>query len=154
MRFVFVTLARGVMGILMLAGVAICFSNVLARYLFGYALFWAEEVMVFLIIWGVFIGVGAAAYERAHLNMDLFSSLFKGSLLAFLNALMVAVLLGSCVFMIVQSWQVVTLFYQGGVTSVSAGVPKWIAQLALPVGFALMAVAVLARLKLYLHGSG
>jgi TRAP-type transport system small permease protein len=153
MRFVFVTLARGVMGILMLAGVAICFSNVVARYLFGYALFWAEEVMVFLIIWGVFIGVGAAAYDRAHLNMDLFSHSFKGNVLAFLNALLVAVLLASCVFMIVQSWQVVTLFYQGGVTSVSAGVPKWISHLALPVGFALMALAVLARLKLYLHGS-
>jgi C4-dicarboxylate transporter DctQ subunit len=152
MRFVFVTLARGVMGMLMLAGVAICFANVVARYLFGYALFWAEEVMVFLIIWGVFIGVAAAAYDRAHLNMDLFSQSFRGSVLAFLNAARVAVLLAACVFMIVQSWQVVTLFYQGGVTSVSAGVPKWISHLALPVGFALMALAVLARLKLYLSG--
>jgi C4-dicarboxylate transporter DctQ subunit len=152
MRFVFVTLARGVMGILMLAGVAICFSNVVARYLFGYALFWAEEVMVFLIIWGVFIGVAAAAYDRAHLNMDLFSQSFRGTAAAFLNALMLAVLLAACVFMIVQSWQVVTLFYQGGVTSVSAGVPKWIAHSALPVGFALMALAVLARLPLYLRG--
>lgn len=154
MRFVFVTLARGVMGILMLAGVAICFANVLARYLFGYALFWAEEVMVFLTIWGVFIGVAAAAYERAHLNMDLFSQTFRGSTLKLLNALTVAVLLASCVFMIIQSWQVVTLFYQGGVTSVSAGVPKWIAHLALPVGFALMALAVLVRLRSYLRGSG
>ncbi len=152
MRFVFVTLARGVMGILMLAGVAICFANVVARYLFGYALFWAEEVMVFLIIWGVFIGVAAAAYDRAHLNMDFFSQSFRGSVLAFLNAARVAVLLAACVFMIVQSWQVVALFYQGGVTSVSAGVPKWISHLALPVGFALMALAVLARLKLYLSG--
>ena len=152
MRFVFVTLARGVMGTLMLAGVAICFANVVARYLFGYALFWAEEVMVFLIIWGVFIGVAAAAYDRAHLNMDLFSQSFRGNSLAFLNALMVAVLLAACVFMIVQSWQVVTLFYRGGVTSVSAGVPKWISHSALPVGFALMALAVVSRLRLYLHG--
>ena len=152
MRFLFVTLARGVMGILMLAGVAICFSNVVARYLFGYALFWAEEVMVFLIIWGVFIGVAAAAYDRAHLNMDLFSNSFRGLALQVLNALIVAVLLASCVFMIVQSWQVVTLFYQGGVTSVSAGVPKWVSHSALPVGFALMALAVLSRLRLYLTG--
>lgn len=152
MRFVFVTLARGVMGMLMLAGVAIGFSNVVARYLFGYALFWAEEVMVFLIIWGVFVGVAAAAYDRAHLNMDLFSQSFRGTTLAFLNALMLAVLLAACVFMIVQSWQVVTLFYQGGVKSVSAGVPKWIAHSALPVGFALMALAVLSRLPLYLRG--
>jgi TRAP-type C4-dicarboxylate transport system permease small subunit len=153
MRFFFVTLARGVMGILMLAGVAICFANVLARYLFGYALFWAEEVMVFLTIWGVFIGVAAAAYERAHLNMDLFSQTIQGHVLAFLNALLVAVLLACCVFMIVQSWQVVTLFYQSGVTSVSAGVPKWIAHSALPVGFSLLALAVLVRLPQYLRGS-
>jgi TRAP-type C4-dicarboxylate transport system permease small subunit len=65
---------------------------------------------------------------------------------------LVAVLLASCVFMIVQSWHVVTLFYQGGVTSVSAGVPKWIAHSAIPVGFALMALAVLARLPAYLRG--
>jgi TRAP-type C4-dicarboxylate transport system permease small subunit len=152
MRFVFVTLARGVMGILMLAGVAICFANVVARYLFGFALYWAEEVMVFLVIWGVFIGVAAAAYERAHLNMDLFSHSFRGTNLSVLNSLLVAVLLASCAFMIVQSWQVVTLFYQSGVASVSAGVPKWISHLALPVGFALMALAVLSRLKLYLRG--
>src|SRR5262245_45320683 len=152
MRFLFVTLARGVMGILMLSGVAICFANVVARYLFGYALFWAEEVMVFLTIWGVFIGVAAAAYERAHLNMDLFSQTFRGRMVLFLNLLLVAVLLGSCVFMVVESWQVVTLFYRGGVTSVSAGVPKWIAHLAIPVGFILMALAVLVRLPQYLRG--
>jgi TRAP-type C4-dicarboxylate transport system permease small subunit len=74
--------------------------------------------------------------------------------LSFLNALLVAVLLASCLFMIVQSWQVVTLFYQGGVTSVSAGVPKWIAHSAIPVGFALMALAVLARLPAYLRAPG
>lgn len=151
MRFVFVTLARWVMGSVMLAGVAICFANVLGRYLFGYALFWAEEVMVFLVIWGVFIGVAAAAYERAHLNMDLFAIGFGRRTAAVTNALLVAVLLGSCAFMIAQSWQVVTLFYQGGVKSVSAGVPKWIAHAALPVGFALMALAVLARLRAYLR---
>jgi TRAP-type C4-dicarboxylate transport system permease small subunit len=54
--------------------------------------------------------------------------------------------------MLVQSWQVVTLFYQGGVVSVSAGVPKWIAHAALPAGFAFTALAVLVRLRSYLTG--
>lgn len=152
MKFVFVTLPRWVMGVVMLAGVAICFSNVVARYLFGHALFWAEEVMVFLMIWGVFLGVAAAAYERAHLNMDLFSNTFRGRAVYALNAALVAVLLAACIFMVVQSWQVVTLFYQGGARSVSAGVPKWISHSALPVGFALMALAVLVRIRYYLGG--
>jgi TRAP-type C4-dicarboxylate transport system permease small subunit len=152
MRLLFVRLPWLVMGSLMLAGVAICFANVVSRYLFGHAFFWAEEVMVFLTIWGVFIGVAAAAYDRAHLNMDLFSQSLKGSAARVLNALAALTLLASCAFMLVQSWQVVQLFYQGGVVSVSAGVPKWMAHAALPAGFALTALAVLVRLRLYLAG--
>jgi len=136
----------------MLVGVAVSFANVVARYAFGYALFWAEETLVFLAIWGVFIGVAAAAYERAHLNMDFFSHGFRGRLSTFLNAAMTVTLLACCGFMVLQSWQVVSLFYQGGVVSVSAGVPKWIPHAALLVGFALTAVAVLLRLRFYLTG--
>jgi TRAP-type C4-dicarboxylate transport system permease small subunit len=136
----------------MLVGVAISFANVISRYVFGYALFWAEETLVFLAIWGVFIGVAAAAYDRAHLNMDFFSDAFRGGASAFVNLGMTVTLLACCIFMVLQSWQVVSLFYQSGVVSVSAGVPKWIPHAALLVGFALSAVAVLLRLRLYLTG--
>ena len=152
MRLLFVRLPWLVMGSLMLAGVAICFANVVSRYVFGHAFFWAEEVMVFLTIWGVFIGVAAAAYDRAHLKMDLFSQSLKGRTARVLNAAAALTLLACCGFMLVQSWQVVALFYQGGVVSVSAGVPKWMAHAALPAGFALTALAVLVRLRLYLTG--
>lgn len=153
MRFLFVTLPHWAMGSLMLAGVAICFSNVVARYFFGRAIFWAEEVMVFLIIWGVFIGVAAAAYERAHLNMDLFSNSFPPAWMRGLNIAMVVVLLACCGFMLVQSFQVVKLMMSSGAVSVSAGVPRWIPHLALPVGFGLMVLAVLSRLGLYVKGT-
>jgi C4-dicarboxylate transporter DctQ subunit len=136
----------------MLVGVAISFSNVIARYVFGHALFWAEEVLVFIAIWGVFIGAAAATYERAHLSMDLFSGSLSGRWRTALNAAMTVTLLACCGFMMMQSWQVVSLFYQGGVVSVSAGVPKWIPHAAILVGFALTAVAVLVRLRQYLTG--
>ena len=136
----------------MLVGVAISFANVVARYVFGHALFWAEEVLVFIAIWGVFIGVAAVAYERAHLSMDFFSHTWRPGVTAFLNVAMTVTLLACCVFMVLQSWQVVSLFYGGGVVSVSAGVPKWIPHAALLVGFSLTAVAVLLRLRFYLTG--
>jgi C4-dicarboxylate transporter DctQ subunit len=152
MQFVFIRLPHFILGSLMLVGVAISFANVIARYVFGHALFWAEEVLVFIAIWGVFIGAAAAAYERAHLSMDLFSRGFSGRWRTALNAAMVVTLLACCSFMMVQSWQVVSLFYQGGVVSVSAGVPKWIPHAAILAGFALTAVAVLVRLRHYLTG--
>ncbi len=152
MRFAFVTLPHWAMGGLMLAGVAICFANVVARYFFGFALFWAEEVMVFLAIWGVFLGLVAATYERAHLSMDLFSASFSSRWRTALNALSAAALLGCCVFMVVQSWQVVNLQLSAGAVSVSAGVPRWIPNAALLAGFGLAAVALVVRLRSYVTG--
>lgn len=152
LRFLFVTLPHWAMGVLMLGGVGICVANVVARYVFGNAIFWAEEVMVFMTIWGVFLGVASATYDRAHLNMDLFSHRVSGAALRALNGIIVVVMMACCAFMVWQSGQVVKLFFSSGVVSVSAGVPKWIPHLAIPVGFSLIVLAALSRLRLYLTG--
>ena len=152
MRFAFVTVPRWILGTLMLAGVAINFANVVGRYLFGQALFWAEETMVFITIWGVFIGMAAIAYNGDHLNMDLFSASIRGRWRAALNAALLATLLACCAFVAVQSLQVVWLFASAGQVSVAAGIPKAIPHAALAAGFALTALAVLVRVRSYLSG--
>jgi TRAP-type C4-dicarboxylate transport system permease small subunit len=152
LRFAFVTLPRWILGTLMLAGIAINFANVIGRYLFGQALFWAEETMVFITIWGVFVGMAAIAYNGEHLNMDLFSAAIRGRWRIALNAAVVAALLACCVFVAVQSFQVVTLFASAGQVSVAAGIPKAIPHAALAVGFLLTALAILVRIRSYLTG--
>jgi TRAP-type C4-dicarboxylate transport system permease small subunit len=152
LRFAFVTLPRWILGTLMLAGIAINFANVIGRYLFGQALFWAEETMVFITIWGVFVGMAAIAYKGEHLNMDLFSAAIRGRWRIALNAAVVAALIACCVFVAVQSFQVVTLFASAGQVSVAAGIPKAIPHAALAVGFLLTALAVLVRVRSYLTG--
>ena len=141
-----------ILGTLMLAGVAINFANVLGRYLFGQALFWAEETMVFITIWGVFIGVAAIAYNGDHHNMDLLSQAIRGRWRTALNAAIVAALLACCAFVALQSFHVVGLFAGAGQVSVAAGIPKAIPHAALAVGFVLTALAVLARIRAYLSG--
>jgi len=151
-RFAFVTLPNFLLGALMLAGIAINFANVVGRYGFGYALFWAEETMVFITIWGVFLGIAAIAYEGNHLSMDLFSAAIRGRWRALLNALIAATLLACCVFVVLQSFQVVKLFIQAKQVSVSAGIPKAIPHAALLAGFSLMALAVVVRIRSYFTG--
>ncbi|HVL59271.1 MAG TPA: TRAP transporter small permease [Burkholderiaceae bacterium] len=151
MRFVFVTLPHWLLGLLMLAGVTIAFANVVARYVFGVAIFWAEEILVFLTIWGVFIGVASITYRREHLNMDLFSAANTSPRVRLaLNVALVGVFLACCGFMLVQSVQVVSLLRDSGSVSVSAGVPRWIPNAAIPVGFGLAMLALLVRLRAYL----
>jgi len=151
-RFAFVTLPRWILGTLMLVGVAINFANVVGRYVFGHAFFWAEETMVFLTIWGVFLGMAAITYNGDHLNMDLFSTAIRGPWRKALNGFVAAVLVACCLFVVVQSYQVVTLFAQAGQISVSAGIPKAIPHAALLAGFALAALAVVVRIRSYLTG--
>lgn len=152
MRFLFVTLPRWLLGTLMLCGIGINFANVIGRYAFGQALFWAEEATVFLVIWGVFIGMAAIAYNGDHLNMDLFSAAIRGRWRIALNAAVAVALLACCLFVAVQSFQVVALFARAGQVSVAAGIPKAIPHAALGVGFVLTALAVLVRIRSYVTG--
>jgi C4-dicarboxylate transporter, DctQ subunit len=151
-RFAFVTVPGWILGALMLTGIAINFANVVSRYLFGHALFWAEEVMVFITIWGVFVGMGAIAYNGDHLRMDLFTARLRGPWRLALNGVMTLVLLACCAFALTQSLRVVALFVQTGSVSVSAGVPKAIPHAALAAGFALTILAVVVRIRSYFTG--
>ena len=45
-----------------------------ARYVFLAAFYWAEEVMVYLAIWSIFLAAAAVAYDGRHLTMDLFAA--------------------------------------------------------------------------------
>jgi TRAP-type C4-dicarboxylate transport system permease small subunit len=151
-RFAFVTLPHWLLGTLMLLGIAINIANVIGRYAFGYAFFWAEETMVFITIWGVFIGMAAITFNGDHLSMDLFSAAIRGRWRAVVNGLAVSVMIACCLFVVTQSYQVVALFAQAKQVSVSAGIPKAIPHAAILAGFALAALAVVVRIRSYLSG--
>ncbi len=140
------------LGVLMLTAVAINLANVVGRYLFGYALFWAEESMVFIVIWGVFLGMVAFVYRGEFLCMDLFSARARGLVRRALNVAMTASLLLAAGFVVTQSWKVVWLFISTGAVSVAAEIPKAIPHAAVLVGFALVIVAVLVRLRAFVTG--
>lgn len=151
-RFVLSTLPMLLLGVLMLLAVAINLANVIGRYVFGHALFWAEESMVFIVIWGVFLGMVAFVYRGEFLCMDLFSSRARGWSRTALNIAMTACLLLAAAFVVTQSWKVVSLFINTGAVSVAAEIPKAIPHAAILFGFALVIVAVLVRLRAFLTG--
>jgi C4-dicarboxylate transporter DctQ subunit len=151
-RTVFVTIPRMLMALLILAGIAINFANVVARYLFDFAIFWAEEIMVFIIIWCVFIGAITVTYNGAHLRMDLLATRLSGRWKSIINGLTAVAFLVLGVFMIPQSFEVVSFLGNANQVSVTASVPKEIPHSAILVGFVFMVLAVSVRLRSYLTG--
>ncbi len=52
-------------------------ANVIGRYVFSAPIFWAEEVLVFMVIWAVFLSAVAITFNGGHLSMDLFYAQLK-----------------------------------------------------------------------------
>lgn len=136
----------------MLGGVGLNLANVIGRYVFGKPIFWAEEVLVGVVIWGVFFGAAVVSWRGDHLNMDLCSSWLgrRGRLLV--NAFIAACMVFICLYVAWHSWTIVQMFHQTEAVSAGAQIPKVIPHAALTVGFLLSAVAVLLRWRVWLFG--
>ena len=151
-KTVFVTVPRMLMAALILIGIAINFANVIARYLFDFAIFWAEEIMIFIVVWFVFIGAITVTYNGAHLRMDLIAQRLPRRWKIVIDGAMAVSFLILGVFMIPQSWETVTFLRDANQVSVTASVPKEIPHSAILVGFVFMVLAVAVRLRSYFTG--
>lgn len=140
-RWLFSSVPMVLIGVLMLVDVALNGANVVGRYFFGSPIFWAEEVMVQLTIWGVFIGIVAVAYRQEHLCMDLFSARLGEPWRGLLQGLTALVLVLCCLFTAKQSWTIVKMFADTGAVTTAAGIPKAIPHAALLIGFTMTAFA-------------
>lgn len=151
-RFILVQIPRVICGVLLLAAIAINVSNVIGRYVFSAPVPWAEESLIYIIVWGVFISIGSVTYQGLHLRMDLLVLSVRGPFKMFLGALTVVTMLACASFMVVQSFKIVQLYFMSGETSMGAKVPLIYPHSALLVGFGLMIVAALIRFRCYLTG--
>ena len=148
----FMTVPRVVIGTLILISIAINFANVIGRYVFLSPIIWAEEVMIFIMVWCVFIGAIPVSYDGRHLKMDLLSANLKPPLKQIVNAFAVTVLLIVCGFVAVQSYKATSLFGRLGQESTVAGIPMVIPHAALLIGFVLIIIAVAARFRHHISG--
>ena len=150
--FVFVRVPYALTGILFFVAIAINFANVVARYFFFEALYWAEEVLIYMVLWGVLMAAITITYQGLHIRMDLFSGMLRSPVKEIIGALTAAAMICASVYVVLQSIEVVKLFWRSGEVSISADVPLVIPHIAVPIAFGLMAVAVAIRLRSYITG--
>jgi len=151
-RLIFVRIPFALCGVLVLSAVAINVANVVGRYVFDAPVSWAEEVMSYGIIWGVFIAVIAITYQGNHLRMDLLVINVRGWLARAIGALTIALMLLCSVFVMMQSFKIVRLYATTWETSMGARIPLVYAHAALLVGFFMMALAAVVRVRNYING--
>ena len=137
---------------LILAGIAINFANVVGRYVFDTPIIWAEEILVSIMIWCVFIGAILVTWEGQHIRMDLLAARIGPPWRTIVNGLGTLAIVLVCAFVAWQSWGFVELLYRTGQQSVVARLPAWILHAAILFGFSGMLLVVIVRLRCYLTG--
>ena len=137
---------------ILLAAILINVSNVVSRYVFNAPVSWAEEVLSYMIIWGIFLAVGAITYQGLHLRMDLLVMNLRGIAAHLIGALTVILIIICSVFVMRQSMQILQLYAMTGETSMGARIPLIYPHTALLVGFFLMAAAAIVRVRSYWTG--
>ncbi len=139
-------------GTLFLIAAGINIVNVVARYVFFKPIFWAEEVLVFIVIWTVFIVAGSITYRGAHLCMDLIYDTLKPPLKIAVNCLITATFLTCTIVTAVQSWKVLEVHYRNHSVTAATDIPLVVPHAAVLFGFGFMALAVIVRLRAYITG--
>jgi TRAP-type C4-dicarboxylate transport system permease small subunit len=135
---------------LLIASVVINLANVIGRYVFHVAVYWAEEAMIYLAIWSIFLAAIAIAYDRADLTMGLLSARLAAPFRQIADGVMTAITVAVCLFMAVQSVTITRTLIRNGQNSLALELPMWMPQSSLLFGFVMIAAAVIARYVLSL----
>lgn len=153
LHFGIVTIPRLIIGSMILIGIVINFGNVVGRYVFLEPIIWAEEIMIYIMVWTVFIGAILVSYEGQHLKMDVFSVMLPSPYKEIINFIATASILLVCFFVIPNNWIVVELMWNNDQRSVVAEVPMVIPHFALLFGFVMIFVAIVVRFRSHITGS-
>ena len=143
---------RGLVGLLGLLAMIVGMVQVLGRYLFpAHAISWAEEVIVYLVVWGVMIISGQLVKTDGHVRPDLVLRIMPPWLQRWMEVFNCLVALAFCFGMVWYGIDITqTSFSLDETSSTDLQFPMWIYYSSLPVGGLLMTVRYVIRLLRFL----
>src|SRR5215204_2134413 len=130
----FVAVLRVIAGVLLVASVTLNFVNVVARYFFNASIFWAEEVMLFLMVGCVFLGNGVVAWSGRQLRMDVIVGMMPVALQKFFALMSELVFIVAALMIVWFAWPVIRDLWAFDQRSQSAELPMVIPQVMIPIG--------------------
>jgi C4-dicarboxylate transporter DctQ subunit len=135
-------------GLLGLVALVIGLLQVIGRYFDpARAISYAEEVIVYLIIWAIMIVSSQLVRRDGHVRPDLVLRLLPPRALRFVEIFNCLVAIVFCGALVWYGWQIVaTSLLIDETSSTDLQFPMWIYYLALPVGSALMLLRYIMRL--------
>lgn len=137
---------RVLAGSLLLLSVTLNFANVIGRYCFGVSIYWAEEVMLFLMVGCVFLGNGVVAWSGRQIRMDVIVAMMPVKVREALYLLSELLFIGAALAIVTFAIPVIRNLWEFDQRSQSAEVPVVYPQAMVPIGLSIMVFLVVVRL--------
>jgi C4-dicarboxylate transporter DctQ subunit len=139
---------QAIVGILGLAALACAAWQVLSRYFFPQqSIGYAEEVIVYLVIWAVMVVTSQLVRTDSHVRPDVLRNVVPAGVARWLEMFNCVAAIGFCVALTWYGWQIVDIARAIDERSASdLRFPMWIYYAALPAGGGLMAIRYAIRL--------
>ncbi|MFC2058607.1 TRAP transporter small permease [Chloroflexota bacterium] len=124
------------------------FLSVILRYVVHYPFTWTEEILAFMMAWGVFLGGGTVVRRYGNIRMGFFAEKLLGAKRApvIWTALENLVGLAAITFISYQAYRWILYSYRTGTKGFGdIPYPFWVVRLVVLIGFGLMSLFYLER---------
>jgi TRAP-type C4-dicarboxylate transport system permease small subunit len=113
-------------------------AQVFFRYVINVSISWSQDLLTYMLIWSVFIGISLAVKKRRHIKVELVFVIFSKKVQFFLQVLSNLAFMVFCVIISYFSlFKIYKLIFINPQISESTGLPMWLIQLAVPLGLML-----------------
>jgi len=118
------------------AGVAVAFTNVVARYAFDASLVWATELTIFLFLWSAFFGAAYCFKKDAHIAVTIILDIVPSKLAKIMLLLSHTVTIVFLLAIAYYGYQYLFLLIDLDERSIDLwDLPMWIVYLVIPIAF-------------------
>ena len=133
-------LEEGAIAFLLALMTLITFGQVIARYIFDYSFVWALELVTFLFAWLIFLGMSYGVRVGSHIGVDALVKALGPRAARIVGAVATLLCIVYALIGLYGSFVYVKTMHMIGTLAQDLPIPVWIPQIALPLGFALLAL--------------
>ncbi len=127
------------------AMILLALSQIVLRNVFDSGIEWSDPLLRVMVMWLGLLGAIAATKQSNHIKIDVVSRLLpnKGKVISAVIANLFSAII--CAIVSYYALQFVLMDYEDGMTAFS-GVPAWLCESIIPIGFGLMALRFLINI--------
>lgn len=113
-------------------------AQIFFRYVINISISWSQDLLTYMLIWSVFVGISLAIRERKHIKVELAFIILPEKFQFHLKVLSNLIFMAFCsIFSYYSLIKIYKLMFINPQISESTGLSMWMIQIAVPFGFIL-----------------